>query len=228
MAQPVSADYVIITAPWTTLRSVDLTDADFDPYRMTAIQELGMGTDVKMLVQYGRRPNTSNTPKGIWSGGMEQSDAGFETWESSVDQPGKSGLITVYAGGQGSAQFASPNYHAIPPPEMDASTVGHINDVVPATVDHCNGNAWLNYWTGDPWTAGSYAAFLPGQSTKYWRYTGLPEGRVHLAGEHTSVYSQGFLNGGVESGQRAAIEVMKAVGVHVPEAIAKLPYSRLN
>jgi monoamine oxidase len=48
---------------------------------------------------------------------------------------------------------------------------------------------------------------------------------VHFAGEHTSTYSQGFLNGGVESGQRAAIEVMRALGLPVPKAIASLPYS---
>jgi len=41
----------------------------------------------------------------------------------------------------------------------------------------------------------------------------------------TSTYSQGFLNGGVESGYRAAIEVMRRLGVRVPRDIAELPYS---
>ena len=90
-----------------------------------------------------------------------------------------------------------------------------------------NGKAWLDYWTGDPWTRGSYAAYPPGQLTKYWGYAGIPEGRVHFAGEHTSTYSQGFLNGGVESGQRAAIEVLQALGLPVPSGIASLPYSRI-
>jgi Flavin containing amine oxidoreductase len=58
-------------------------------------------------------------------------------------------------------------------------------------------------------------------------YAGIPEGRVHFAGEHTSTYSQGFLNGGVESGQRAAIEVLLALGLPVPPAVASLPYSRI-
>jgi monoamine oxidase len=51
---------------------------------------------------------------------------------------------------------------------------------------------------------------------------------VHFAGEHTSTYSQGYLNGGVESGQRAAIEVMRDLGITVPPAIADLPYSELG
>jgi monoamine oxidase len=38
-----------------------------------------------------------------------------------------------------------------------------------------------------------------------------PEGRCHFAGEHTSAQWQGYLNGAVESGLRAAREVIRAV-----------------
>ena len=34
---------------------------------------------------------------------------------------------------------------------------------------------------------------------------------MHFAGEHTSTHSQGYLNGGVESGDRAACEVLHAL-----------------
>jgi monoamine oxidase len=60
---------------------------------------------------------------------------------------------------------------------------------------------------------------------RFWRGTARAEGDIHFAGEATSTYSQGFLNGGVESGYRAAIEVMLKLGVHVPRDIARLPYS---
>jgi monoamine oxidase len=36
---------------------------------------------------------------------------------------------------------------------------------------------------------------------------------VHFAGEHTSADWQGYMNGGVESGQRAAAEVVAALRV---------------
>jgi monoamine oxidase len=42
-----------------------------------------------------------------------------------------------------------------------------------------------------------------------------PEGAAqncHFAGEHTSIKSQGYLNGGVETGERAASEVIDALG----------------
>jgi monoamine oxidase len=34
---------------------------------------------------------------------------------------------------------------------------------------------------------------------------------IHFGGEHTSTYSQGYLNGGVGSGERCAREVLQAV-----------------
>jgi len=35
---------------------------------------------------------------------------------------------------------------------------------------------------------------------------------VYFAGEHTSIDSQGYMNGGVETGQRAAAEVLASLG----------------
>lgn len=36
---------------------------------------------------------------------------------------------------------------------------------------------------------------------------------MHFAGEHTSIDWSGYLNGAVESGQRAAREIVKAIGL---------------
>jgi monoamine oxidase len=226
-SRPVIADHVILTIPWTTLRDVDLEGAGLSSYRMTAIRELGMGTDVKLLLQYRRRPATFKVHGAPWSGTVNYANPNYQTWDSAPTEPGTAGLITVYAGGSGSKAFASPSYHAPAPQDLTTTVLGQINDVVPGTNNAFNGKAWLDYWTGDPWTRGSYAAYIPGQVTKYWGYAGIPEGNVHFAGEHTSTYSQGFLNGGVESGQRAAIEVLIALGLPVPPAIASLPYSRI-
>jgi len=97
--------------------------------------------------------------------------------------------------------------------------------VFPGLTAQWNGKATFDDWPRNPWTLGSYAAFGPGQLTKYWHGVGKSQGRVHFAGEHTSTYSQGFLNGGVESGDRAAIEVMQSIGVPVPRHLSSLPYS---
>jgi monoamine oxidase len=222
---PVAADFVILALPFATLRLVDLTGAGFSAERMWAIENMGMGADVKLLLQYDRRPSTFRVAGRAWSGGMEHTDPAFETWESSAAQPGTAGLITVYAGGATGSSWTAAEPHAPASPLFVAHYLGHIDEVVPGTAEHYNGNAWLDLWTQDEWTNGAYSAFLPGQYTKLWGYTGRAEGNVHFAGEHTSTHSQGYLNGGVESGDRTAIEVMRALGVPVPESLASLPYS---
>ena len=62
--------------------------------------------------------------------------------------------------------------------------------------------------TTDPWSGGSYAAFGPGQVTRFWGLGQRPVGRIVLAGEHTSTRAQGYLEGAVESGERAASEAL--------------------
>lgn len=40
-----------------------------------------------------------------------------------------------------------------------------------------------------------------------------------MAGEQTSTFSQGFLNGAVDSGYRVATEILQATGVAIPERL---------
>jgi len=59
---------------------------------------------------------------------------------------------------------------------------------------------------------GSYSCYLPGQA----RFSGLEGERVgnlHFCGEHTSVDYQGYMNGGAESGERVAAELLDDLGV---------------
>ena len=155
---------------------------------------------------------------------MEYTDPDFDTWESSLAEPGKSGLITVYAGGHTGASWKADRPHGEAPAALRDDILGRIDEVVPGTRARFNGQAWADLWTLDPWTNGAYAAFGPGQYTKFWDGLSQPSGDVHWAGEATSTYSQGYLNGGVESGDRVAVEVMQKLGVPVPKALANLPH----
>jgi len=56
----------------------------------------------------------------------------------------------------------------------------------------------------------SYSFWKVGQYTRFAGVEREPEGNVHFAGEHTSVNSQGYRNGAVETGQRAAQELLSA------------------
>ncbi|MFA1819318.1 flavin monoamine oxidase family protein [Virgibacillus oceani] len=61
-------------------------------------------------------------------------------------------------------------------------------------------------WSQDPYAGGCLTLFTPGQETDFADYIQQPEGRLHFAGEHTSWF-HGWVEGAVESGIRAAVEV---------------------
>src|SRR5579871_503850 len=204
LARPVTAEIVILTLPFTTLRDVDMRGAGFSAHKLAAINELAMGSDAKVLLQYDVRPWVLDD----WSSFMTYSDPDFDTWESSADEAGTAGLITVYAGGRTGRDWRGPTPHAPATAELRDALLDRIDQAVPGSRSHFNGHAWADLWPHDPWTRGSYAAFAPGQYTRFWVGLGKPEGNVHFAGEATSTYSQGYLNGGVESGDRTALEIM--------------------
>jgi monoamine oxidase len=64
-------------------------------------------------------------------------------------------------------------------------------------------------WDEDEWARGAYAWYKPGQMTKLLPHVARPEGRVHFAGEHASSLF-GWMQGALESGNRAALEVNDA------------------
>jgi len=220
VAAPVVADRVILAVPFTTLRHVDLDDSGFSVPMLTAIDELGMGTNAKVLLQFDR---PFYTGFGDWSGGMNRGDEPiFGTWESGATDGAEGlGLLTVYSGGRVGASYAAGEPHAPAGQGVIDETLEAVDQVVPGVGAAFNGRAWLDSWVQDPWVGGSYAAFHPGQLSAFWGAMGEPQGAVHIAGEQTSTYSQGFLNGGVESGSRAAAEVLEALGISLPAGIER-------
>jgi monoamine oxidase len=79
---------------------------------------------------------------------------------------------------------------------------------MPGITQKWNGKVSLDYWQGYKWTLGSYSFFKVGQYTKFGGIEGAREGNCLFAGEHTSVDFQGYLNGAVETGERAANEIL--------------------
>jgi monoamine oxidase len=80
--------------------------------------------------------------------------------------------------------------------------------VLPGATKAWNGKAAIDYWPGYQWTKGSYSYWKVGQ---YQRFAGMEarrQGNCFFAGEHTSIDFQGYLNGAVETGQRAAGEIL--------------------
>jgi monoamine oxidase len=65
------------------------------------------------------------------------------------------------------------------------------------------------FWTQDPWSRGGPVGIAPpGTLTSYGPALRTPFGSVHWAGTETSTYWNGYMDGAVRSGERAAAEVL--------------------
>ncbi len=204
----VIADQVVLAAPFTTLREVDLERAALSGLKLECIEKLGMGTNAKLLMQFRDRP----AHEGRWDGELTTDRPFLDTWDSSLTQPGQTALLTVYTGGSVGAGYPGRRAHGPAPEGVVRQTLAILERAVPGIRSDFAGRAWLDDWTADPWVHGSYAAFLPGQATRYAGAIARAEGGVHFAGEHTSVAYQGFLEGAVESGERCAREILRGPG----------------
>lgn len=73
-------------------------------------------------------------------------------------------------------------------------------------------------WSAEEWTRGCYAAhFPPGVWTRYGPVLREPVGRIHWAGTETSTVWNGYMEGAVRSGERAAAEILASLEERVPE-----------
>ena len=205
-SRPVTADVVVLCLPFTALREVDLDGAGLSQRKRRCIDKLGMGTNAKVLIQFDEHLGHYDAFNGQYY------DAHIDTWDSSIAESGRPGLLTVYSGGRTGAGYPVKEPHATAPAGVVRRTAAAISRAVPGLAAGYDGNSWLDHWVDDPWAHGSYAAFLPGQFTRYWGFVGLPEGSLHFGGEHTSMAAQGYLEGAVRSGERCAREV--AAGYH--------------
>jgi monoamine oxidase len=201
-SRTVVADKVVLALPFSILRSsVDISAAGFRPLKQTAIRELGMGTNAKLHVQFSDRHW-----QGLGCNGETFADIGYQnTWEESRAQAGRSGILVNYTGGSVGASFGSGS-----PAARARQFLAQLEPVLPGVTAKWNGRATVDYWLGNPWTKGSYSFWKVGQYTRFAGVEREPEGNCHFAGEHTSVDFQGYLNGAVETGQRAAQELLSA------------------
>ncbi|MEP6896373.1 MAG: FAD-dependent oxidoreductase, partial [Chloroflexota bacterium] len=80
--------------------------------------------------------------------------------------------------------------------------VAVIEKIFPGSSDLIENTATVA-WNNEPFTRASYMALAPGEVLSHWRTLFEPAGRLFFAGEHATAL-QGFMEGAVESGQRAA------------------------
>src|SRR3954451_8546473 len=198
----VTADQVVLALPFSILRTLDYSKAGFSQVKTTAIEQLGMGTNSKLHVQFKDRLWNS-----LGCNGETYADTGYQnTWEVTRSQAGSSGILVDYTGGKIGAGFGPGT-----PAERAAQFLKQIEPVLPGISSRWNGKATIDFWPGYQWTKGSYSYWKVGQYTKFAGAEREAEDNCHFAGEHTSIDFQVYLNGAVESGERAAGEILSAL-----------------
>jgi monoamine oxidase len=211
----VRADHVVYALPFTTLREVDLEDADLSDEKRQIIDELGYGTNAKLMLQFSDRhweTAQQSTGSCITDVGQLQN-----IWATSRGQGGTQGILTNFVGGARGIAIGDGT------PEQQAQTVlPWINTIFPGTAaKYIAGSAIRQHWPSVPLARGSYACYRKGQ----WAFFGLEgarEGNQHFCGEHCSENFQGYMEGGAETGALVAAELLDDLGVATPSVLAKL------
>jgi len=191
-------DYAIITVPFPVLRHVEVLKP-FSRPKQRAIRQLHYDASAKIFFQTRRR--FWETDEGIFGGGtvtdlairnLYYTDYGKET--------GRGILLVSYTWSEDAQRWGS-----LLPHERIEQALENVAMIHPQIRDEFETGA-SHMWHDDPFAGGAFALFDPGQQTLLHDEIVKPEGRIHFAGEHASLY-HAWIQGAFESGLRAAITI---------------------
>lgn len=196
---------VICTLPFTMLRQVEGVGAlALSRKKQDAIAQLGYGNNAKVMYGFTERCWRNPAIKlPVQSNGSIFTDLPLQcTWESSRGQTGESGILTNFLGGAGVKTLAAERFDRFR---------DELNRVFPGIATKFDDKRAVMNWLEYKFTGGSYTCPLVGQYTTLLKVAGEPElgGRLIFAGEHTSGEFSGFMNGAVQSGNRAARAIIE-------------------
>jgi monoamine oxidase len=196
-------DYFVSALPATLLRRIPFSPP-LPSQQHDAIARLAYGRATKTLLQFSSRfwrlpgrPPAFGSPLGFGA-----------VWDAADEQRGRSGILALMAGGSASDETNELLEREGPP--------GLVRSLRWLGASRAGLLAWRQVvWTTDHWARGGYAVFDPQFDPALRDWLARPAGRLFFAGEHTSITGQGYMNGAVESGRRAAAEVaaVHALGV---------------
>jgi monoamine oxidase len=206
----VRADVVVLALPFSTLRLVDLSLSGLSPGKLTVIDTYGMGSNAKIHVELERKTWPALGYSGACYGEWDRFCC---AWDDSVAAgPGAHpALFLGFPGGEVGRSRLTGEAHGAAPPADVQWLLSQIELLYPGTEAAYTGRAYEDHWALDPWVLGAYSYCRVGQASTYCARAAASEGSIHFAGEHTSSANQGFLEGAVESGERAAREILRSL-----------------
>jgi len=200
---PIRADVLVTAMPLPAMRRLDLRGLDLTNVQRETIEKQGYGTNSKMMVGLNARPWVQMNVTAYTF-----TDLPFQAcWETSRGQSGTHAILNNFTGGrqglalgEGSLQDRAKEFAA------------QADKIFPGVAAAYTGKAARQIWPKYEWTMGSYTCFRPGQYQRYFGALEQPQGKLIFAGEHT-VAESGFMNSAVESGERAATQVLAMLGL---------------
>lgn len=199
------ATHVILALPVTLLRQVRL-DLPLPPAKLRAIRETRYGTNAKLMIGFSER---------VWrnryhSNGSVYSDLPFQTtWETSRLQAGRGGILTNFTGGRHGLELGQDT-----PRAQADKAARELEAIFPGISQARAGAKEVRFhWPSNPWVQGSYMCLAPGHWTTLRGAIGERVDQLYFAGEHCALDTQGFMEGGCESGETAATQLLQSLGV---------------
>ncbi|WP_327258849.1 flavin monoamine oxidase family protein [Streptomyces sp. NBC_01240] len=200
----VTADKVVLALPFTTLRDCDLTRAGFSALKTQAIQQLDLGANAKLHVQFATRPWVTQKYGGV---AYTNPDTLQTVWDDTVGQALPQGVLCQFpAGSMVTGGWTGAAFDTAPAAQV-STFLSRMEPIFPGVTAAYNGKAYRDAWFLNPWSKGAYSCPRVGQHTTLWGAQPAPEGNVHFAGEHTSMENYGFLDGAIASGERVSKEI---------------------
>jgi len=196
--ESISADQVICTIPFSVLQNIDISPS-LSAFKKEIITGLYYTPTTRVFMEVKQRFWESNGENGSAMTdlpiGQVQTHPMIKT-----GREGTRAILEGHARGQDALQLDNmSNANRL------KFTLEQINKVHPNTYDYYEGGISKS-WQLDPYSLGAHSLFLPRQITTWLPEIVRPEGRIHFAGEHTSIYSAS-MEGAIESGARAAKEI---------------------
>jgi monoamine oxidase len=194
-----AAQFFVSAMPASTAREV-LFEPPLPEPQHDAMAHLRYGCATRLLLQFDRR---------FWRKSKRPLAFGTDLpigalWDGSEPHRGPHGVLSFLAGGRASAALQD-----LLAREGEAGVIRQIEWLgKPATLLASR----TVVWDDDPWARGGYAYFDPGFDPLWRGWLARPAGRIVFAGEHTSIKSQGYMNGAIETGLRAAAEIAAISG----------------
>lgn len=192
----VQSRWVVLAIPFGPMKLIPF-DPPLPAAYQAAIQGLSYGSATKVMIQYSRRLRELG-----WEAFVLTDLPITCTWHPTLNQEGRYDIVTVYTGANAGAVFSKMSDE-----ERIQAAIAQVEQICPGSAQYVV-TAQTIAWQNEPFTLGSYAAFGPGEVLAFWDLLRRPVGQMYFAGEHIASH-QGYMEGAVESGQRAAREIIK-------------------